>query len=181
MIFLKPRAKKRLKQIRLLVLDVDGVLTDGCIVYDDDGRETKTFNAKDGLGIRLLKTAGIEVCLATGRLSGALRHRCENLGIDLVFDGLHYKAAILDDLEGKTGIPPDQTAFVGDDLIDLSLMDKVAMAIAVADARDEVIQAAHAITRSKGGRGAVREVCEAILKSQDKWERLIERLRTGDL
>jgi len=179
--YYKPGAEKILRRIRLLVLDVDGVLTDGYIIYHDDGHETKTFDVKDGFGIRLLKMAGIEVCIATGRMSGALQHRCKNLGIELIFDGLRHKAAILDELIEKTGIPPDQMAFVSDDLLDLSLMSRVAMAVAVADAQKEVLQAADAVTRSKGGRGAVREVCEAILQAQEKWEPLIERIKTGDL
>lgn len=179
--FLKPEAENILKRIRLLVLDVDGVLTDGYIIYHDDGRETKTFDVKDGFGLRLLKISGIEVCIATGRMSGALHHRCKNLGIELIFEGLRHKAAILDELIEKTGIPPEHMAFIGDDLLDLSLMNQVAMAVAVADAQKEVLQAAHAVTWSKGGRGAVREVCEAILKAQGKWGVLIERIKTGDI
>ncbi|MEA3231357.1 MAG: HAD-IIIA family hydrolase [Thermodesulfobacteriota bacterium] len=179
--FLKPEAENILKEIRLLVLDVDGVLTDGYIIYHDDGRETKTFDVKDGFGLRLLQISGIKVCIATGRMSGALHHRCKNLGIELIFDGLRHKAAILDELIEKTGIPPEHMAFVGDDLLDLSIMNRVALAVAVADGQKEILQSAHAVTRSKGGRGAVREVCEAILKSQGKWGALIERIKTGDI
>lgn len=179
--FFRPETEKILGKIRLLVLDVDGVLTDGYIGYDDDGRETKAFDVKDGFGIRLLKTVGVDVCIATGRVGGALHHRCKNLGIELIFDGLKYKAAILDKLIKKTGIPTDRMAFVGDDLLDLSLMERVAIAIAVADASNEVIQAADAVTHSKGGRGAVREVCEAILKAQGKWDYLVQQIRAGKL
>ncbi len=158
MIFLKPEAEQILKQIQLLILDVDGVLTDGYIIYNDSGHETKRFNVKDGLGLRLLKKAGIDTCIATGRMSGALHHRCRDMGVE------------------KTGVSPDHMAFMGDDLLDLSLMDRVAMAVAVADAQDEVIKGAHAITTSKGGQGAVREVCEAILKAQGKWGSIVDQL-----
>lgn len=179
--FLNPDAEETLKQIRLLILDVDGVLTDGGIIYHDDGRETKIFNVKDGFGLRLLSMAGIEVCIATGRMSGSLHHRCKNLGIHLVFDGLRHKANILDKLIEKTGISSNRMAFVGDDLLDLSLMALVALPVAVADAQEEVVRAAHAVTRLKGGRGAVREICDAILKAQEKWEPLMKRLKTGEL
>ncbi len=105
--FLKPEAENILKRIRLLVLDVDGVLTDGYIIYHDDGRETKTFDVKDGFGLRLMKIAGIEICITTGRMSGALQHRCKNLGIELIFDGLRHKAASVDELIERRGIPSD--------------------------------------------------------------------------
>lgn len=179
--FIKPEAEAVLANIRLLTLDVDGVLTDGYIIYDDDGRETKMFDVKDGFGIRLLQMAGIDVCIATGRMGEALRHRCRNLRIDLIFAGLKYKASIINDLVEKTGISPQHMAFVGDDLLDLSLMDKVALPIAVADAQHEVIRAASAVTDNVGGRGAVREVCEAILKAQGKWETIVDKIKAGQL
>ncbi len=178
--FINSGAEETLKKIRLLILDVDGVLTDGNIIYHDDGRETKIFNVKDGFGLRLLNMAGIDVCIATGRMSGALHHRCKNLGIQLIFDGLHHKADILSKLIEKTGIPSNQMAFIGDDLLDLSLMTRVALPVAVADAQEEVVQAAHAITQLKGGQGAVREVCDAILKAQKKWEPVMRRIKTGE-
>jgi 3-deoxy-D-manno-octulosonate 8-phosphate phosphatase (KDO 8-P phosphatase) len=178
--FLNSGAQETLKKIRLLILDVDGVLTDGHIIYHDDGRETKIFNVKDGFGLRLLSMAGIDVCIATGRMSGALRHRCKNLGIQLIFDGLHHKADILSELIEKTGISANQMAFVGDDLLDLSLMARVALPVAVADAQEEVVQASHAITQLKGGHGAVREVCDAILKAQKKWDPVIKRIKAGE-
>ena len=178
--FLTPDAEETLKQIRLLILDVDGVLTSGHIIYHDDGRETKIFNVKDGFGLRLLNMAGIDVCIATGRMSGALHHRCKNLGIQLIFDGLRHKADILNKLTEKTGIYPGQMAFIGDDLLDLSLMARVALPVAVADAQEDVVQAAHAVTRLKGGQGAVREVCDTILKAQKKWDLLIKRIKAGE-
>lgn len=165
----------KLKLVKLLILDVDGVLTDGSIIYNDNGEETKVFNAKDGLGIRLLMEAGIEICIATGRSSKALFHRCENLGITRVFDGLKDKAAILEILFEQTGVSAEEIAAIGDDLPDLPLMKKVGISIAVADAHEIVCKNVDMVTSAKGGTGAVREVCEAILKAQGRWENILDR------
>jgi 3-deoxy-D-manno-octulosonate 8-phosphate phosphatase (KDO 8-P phosphatase) len=166
----------RLKQIRLVLLDVDGVLTSGNIIYSDSGEQIKIFDVKDGLGIRLLKEAGIKVGIITGRRGKALQHRCDNLGIDLIFDGIRNKAEALDDIQAETGIPIEAMAFVGDDLPDLPAMKKVGLAVAVGDAVSLVREQAHMVTQSGGGKGAVREVSEAILKAQGLWDGLIERL-----
>jgi len=164
---------EKLKHIRLLLLDVDGVLTDGSIIYHDDGSETKIFNAKDGLGIRWVMTAGIEVGIVTGRGSTALRHRCDNLGIRYLFDAVGDKAKILTEIVSQTGVDPEQAAFVGDDLPDLPLMKRVGLAIAVADAHDIIRQHADWTTRTPGGHGAVREVCEALLKANGQWDEIV--------
>ena len=164
----------QLKHIKLLILDVDGVLTDGSIIYNDNGVETKIFNVKDGLGIRLLMKAGITLCIATGRRSNALYNRCDNLGIEHIFDGLGDKAAILDPILNRTGVSTEQVAFIGDDLPDLALMKKVGLSIAVADAHKTVLKHADMVTSAKGGDGAVREVCEAILKAQGLWDNILE-------
>jgi 3-deoxy-D-manno-octulosonate 8-phosphate phosphatase (KDO 8-P phosphatase) len=166
---------EKLKHIRLLLLDVDGVLTDGGIIYNEDGGEIKIFNAKDGLGLRLAMTAGITVGIVTGRRSKALRHRCENLGIRYLFDGVGDKAKMLPEIVAQTGIGPEQAAFVGDDLPDLPLMKRVGLAIAVADANGIVRQRAAWTTKAPGGHGAVREVCEALLTAQGLWEEIIAR------
>lgn len=168
--------EKRLKQISLVLLDVDGVLTTGQVIYDDAGRETKVFNVRDGLGIRLLMEAGITVGIVTGRRSMALVHRCENLGIRLLEDGVTDKAAALEKILKETGVPARQTAFVGDDLPDLPIMRRVGVPIAVGDAHDRVKEAAVWTTRAKGGCGAIREISERILKSKDVWESLIQRM-----
>ena len=165
----------KLKHIKLLILDVDGVLTDGGIIYNDNGVETKIFNVKDGLGIRLLMQAGINLCIATGRRSNALYNRCKNLGIEHIFDGADDKVAILDLILDRTGVSAEQVAFIGDDLPDLALMKKVGLSIAVADAHKTVLKNANMVTSAKGGNGAVREVCEAILKAQGLWENILER------
>ncbi len=168
-------ASAKLKDIKLLLLDVDGTLTDGGIIYNDAGSEIKVFNAKDGLGIRLLMDAGIRVGIVTGRRSKALRYRCKDLGISDIFDGVRDKAQIFDTIVEKTGISPENVAAMGDDLPDLPLLRRVGVAIAVADAAEAVRRSAHLVTHSGGGRGAVREVCEAILKAQQRWDAVLQR------
>jgi 3-deoxy-D-manno-octulosonate 8-phosphate phosphatase (KDO 8-P phosphatase) len=163
-----------LKKIKLLLLDVDGVLTRGDIVYDDNGVQSKTFNSKDGVGIRLLMDAGIPVGLVTGRKSAALEHRCNNLGINLLYDGVHDKAALLGEISTRTGFAPSEIAFVGDDLPDLPIMNLVGVAVAVADAVPTVCRMADIVTTAKGGRGAVREICEAILDAKGLMRGILE-------
>ena len=165
----------KLKRTKLLLLDVDGVLTDGCIIYNDNGAETKIFNAKDGLGIKLLMEAGIKVGIVTGRTSKALYHRCTNLGISLIFDGVHEKASVLEIISKQTGLLTEEIAFVGDDLVDLPLLRRVGLSIAVANAHETVIENVDMVTSKKGGNGAVREICEAILKAQGFWNKIVER------
>ena len=165
----------KLNRVRLLLLDVDGVLTDGGIIYNDKGVETKVFNVRDGLGIRLLMEAGVKVGIVTSRASKALYHRCDNLGISLVFDGIGDKSGVLEDISKQTGIPGEEIAYVGDDLVDLPLMRKVGLSVAVADAHETLLENADMVTTAKGGAGAVREVCEAILKAQGLWEKTLER------
>lgn len=167
--------ENRLKKIKLLILDVDGVLTDGSIIYNDKGEETKIFNVKDGLGIRLLMEAGIKVYIVTGRSSNALKHRCKNLGIDHIFEGIKDKAATLDLIFEQTNLTAEETAFIGDDLLDLSIMKLVGTPIAVADAHESVIKKASIVTSANGGKGAVREISEKILKAQGLWDKIIKR------
>jgi len=166
---------EKLKHIQLLLLDVDGVLTDGSIIYNDAGSETKIFNARDGLGLKLVMQAGIKVGIVTGRSSNALRHRCNNLGIHYLFDGIADKAIILEKIAAQTGVGPDKAAFMGDDLPDLPIMKRTGLSIAVADAHEIVRQKADWTTQTRGGHGAVREVCEALLKAQEFWDEIVER------
>lgn len=166
---------QRARRIRLLLLDVDGVLTDGTIIYDDNGIETKMFHVKDGMGIRLLQIGNIEVGIATGRTSGALVHRCRNLGITRIFQGLKNKTVVLETIRNDLGLVEDQIAFVGDDLVDIGIMKRVGLAIAVADAHEAVIDVSHMVCRAPGGHGAVREVAEYILKAQDQWPDILKR------
>lgn len=172
-------ASAKLEHIQLLLLDVDGVLTAGEIIYTDSGEQLKIFNVKDGLGIRLLTEAGIKVGIVTGRSGMALRHRCNNLGIDMIFEGTHDKARVLPEIENTTGIAADRMAFVGDDLPDLPIMRRVGLAVAVADAHPQVREAAQIVTRARGGGGAVREVCEMILNASEKWDELVEKHFNG--
>ncbi len=164
-----------LSRVRFLLLDVDGVLTDGRIIYNDRGGETKVFHVRDGLGIRLLIKAGIEVGIVTGRSSRALVHRCRNLGIARVHDGVKDKAAALESILAETGLEARQAAFVADDLPDLPIVGRVGLAVAVADADPIVRRRAGWVTKAPGGGGAVREVAEAILKAQGVWEQVLER------
>jgi 3-deoxy-D-manno-octulosonate 8-phosphate phosphatase (KDO 8-P phosphatase) len=166
----------KFKNIKLMLFDVDGVLTDGGVIYNESGNEIKVFNVKDGLGIRLLMKADIQVGIVTGRSSEALRHRCRNLGITLVYEGVRDKGTLLNEIMGTTGFHSEEIAFMGDDLPDLPIMRKVGFSIAVADAHESVIEEADMVTHAKGGSGAVREVCEKILKSQGCWKSLIEQL-----
>lgn len=165
-----------LREISVLLLDVDGVLTDGRIIYHSDGSETKVFHVRDGLGIRMAREAGIRVGIVTGRASAALRHRCENLGIETVYDGVRDKAAVLDRILNESGVRAGAVAFVGDDLPDLPVMRRVGCAVAVADAHEEVRAAADWVTRRPGGKGAVREVCEALLQARGRWKDLKVKL-----
>jgi len=165
--------KTKLENIRLLLLDVDGVLTDGSITYTDAGEQVKSFNSKDGLGLRLLMDAGVDVGIVTGRTSGALLHRCRNLGIEMIFDGIKDKAKAFEGIVQKTGLTPEQIAFVGDDLMDLPAMIRAGMSFTVADAPADVQDTADYTTDLPGGRGAVRQVCETILKARGDWDRII--------
>lgn len=165
----------KLRKIKLLLLDVDGVLTDGGIIYNDNGEETKVFNVKDGLGIKLLMEAGIHLGIITGRRSNALHSRCKDLGINLIYDGVDNKIDVLDALLDQTGVSAEEVAFIADDLPDLSLMKIIGLPIAVGDAHKTILDNADMVTSAKGGHGAVREACEAILKAKGLWEDILER------
>jgi len=163
------------QKIKLLLLDVDGVLTDGSIAYTEDRTETKVFNVKDGLGIKMLHQSGINTGIVTGRSSSALLRRCRELGIDRVFDSVGDKAEVLDQILKETGLTSEEIAFIGDDLPDLPILRKVGLGIAVADAHALIREQADMITKNNGGHGAVREVCEMILKSKGVWQQLMRQ------
>jgi 3-deoxy-D-manno-octulosonate 8-phosphate phosphatase (KDO 8-P phosphatase) len=165
---------ERLKHIKLLLLDVDGVMTDGGIIYGADGSEIKIFNVKDGFGLNLVIKAGITVGIVTGRKSKALYHRCKDLGIQLIFDGVRDKAELLPKIVDQMGIAPDHIAFMGDDIPDLALMRQVGLSITVADAPKIVRETSDWTTSTAGGQGAVREVCEALLEAKGIWEKLMD-------
>ncbi|SDT99344.1 KdsC family phosphatase [Desulfobacula phenolica] len=167
--------KTKLANIDLLLLDVDGVLTDGSITYSDSGEQIKSFHSRDGLGLRLLMDAGIGVGIITGRKSKALEYRCENLGITLLFDGIKDKSKALDTITARTGTAPEKIAFVGDDLIDLPVMKRVGLSFCVPEAPEEVKIHSDIITIQKGGQGAVREICDNILKAKGLWDIILNQ------
>lgn len=160
--------RARAAQTRLIAFDIDGVMTDGGLTYTDDGHELKTFNVQDGLGIKLLQKAGIEVAIITGRKSGVVAARARDLGIEHVHQGVADKRATLAALLDRIGIQWPECAFMGDDLIDLPAMTRCGLAIAPANARPVVKEIAHTVTEAGGGRGAVREAAELILEAQGR-------------
>ena len=161
-----PVPPRLLKKLRALVLDVDGVLTDGGMYYGPSGEGLKRFNVKDGLGLRLIGEAGIEVALISGENSEILKRRAEKLKIDNVFVGIEDKLQTLKAFAGARGIALDEIAYVGDDLNDLPALGAVALPIAVADAAPQVRKAVRWVTSRRGGEGAVREVCDRILAAR---------------
>ena len=165
----------KLLDIRLLLLDVDGVMTDGGIIYDANGMETKVFNVKDGHGIKMLQRHGIEVGIITGRTSLVVDFRAKELGIELVYQGALKKNESYCDVKQRTGLLDSQIAYMGDDLIDVPVMHRVIFAAAPADALIEARNAAHYVTALAGGRGAVREVCDLILKGRGLWNEVATR------
>ena len=169
--------RERAKRIRLLLLDVDGVLTDGQLAFDGAGQEIKFFHIRDGQGIRFLQQAGIRVGIVTGRRSKGVNFRARDLGIDLVLQKVRDKARALEAILRKENLRAEQVCYVGDDLVDLAVLSCVGLAVAVADAALEVKALAHYTTRFRGGRGAVREICEKVLKAQGKWGKIIQTYR----
>ena len=151
---------------RLLIFDVDGVLTDGSLYLGDDGQEYKAFNSKDGHGMVMLQESGVQIGIITGRTSEVVRIRMGSLGIDLVYQGKREKLPAYEELKAETGFSDAQIAYVGDDVVDLPVMTRVGLAIAVQDAHELTKQHAHWITPSGGGRGAAREACELIMDAQ---------------
>ncbi len=167
--------KERAKKIKLLILDVDGVLTDGKIIYDSEGREIKAFDIHDGHGIRLLHDAGIRTAIITGRQSKVVGIRTAELGITDIYQKARDKNSVYQELLNKYELKDENAAFIGDDLIDLPILKSVGLSVAVANAVDEVKEYAHMVTKKMGGEGAVREVIDFIIKTQGKWDRLMER------
>lgn len=169
------RAQTNLKEIKLLVLDVDGVLTDGAVVINSDGSESKFFNALDGHGIRMWKRAGLKVAFLSGRDSEAAKYRAGELEVDYVFINCHNKLVVVEKLLEQLGLSAKQVACIGDDLPDLPLIRYVGFAAAVANAVDDVKEHADYVTTHRGGSGAVREVIEYILKNTGRWQELMKR------
>ena len=158
-----------LKKIKLLLLDVDGVMTDGRITYDSTGGEAKSFDVKDGHGLKLVQRVGIRVGIITGRQSSIVARRAAELGIELVYQGVKDKSLPFLEILEKLALLPEEVAYVGDDVVDLPIMRQVGFAATVADAVDDVKPYAHMVTKRCGGRGAVREVCDFLLKESGRW------------
>ncbi len=166
---------ERAAAIRLVIFDVDGVLTDGRLYFDHEGREYKGFHARDGHGLKLLRQSGVTTAVISGRRSRSVALRCESLGIEHVYQGYEDKRPALSALQQATGIAPAQMACVGDDVLDLPLLTRVHLAIAVPDAHFAVKQRVHWITETPGGRGAAREVCDLIMQAQGTFDRALQR------
>ena len=171
--------KRRAKRIRLLLMDVDGVLTNGtvCLQAFPDGSvaELKVFNAHDGAGVKLASIVGLRSGMITGRNSPATTQRAHEMGVEFVFQGQARKTAAYEEILQRAGVKDEETAYIGDDLPDLPLLKRAGLAVAVGDAVVEVKRAAHYVTRANGGGGAAREVVELILKAQGRWEASIPK------
>lgn len=171
--------QERLAKIRLLLLDVDGIMTDGRIVYDNNGIETKSFDVKDGHGLKLLQRAGIRIGIITGRQSEVVAFRARELAIDILYQGVKDKLVPYREILDNLGLGEEEVAYMGDDVVDLPILRRVGFAATVADAVPEVPPLVHYVTEKKGGRGAVREVCDLILKEGGHWEGVTARYFQG--
>jgi 3-deoxy-D-manno-octulosonate 8-phosphate phosphatase (KDO 8-P phosphatase) len=160
------------RQVQLLLLDVDGVLTDGRITYFSGGGEAKSFNTQDGLGIKLLQESGVAVGIITARSSEAVERRARDLKLAHVFQGKQDKLTVYESILKETGLRPPQTAYMGDDLMDLPILNRVGLAAAPANAVAEIRQRVHYTAERGGGQGAVREICDLILEAQGNLERM---------
>lgn len=163
----------RASHVRLLILDIDGVLTDGSLYFDAKGETLKVFNVQDGHGIKMAQHGGIEVALVSGRRSDAAYNRARELNINRFYEGVRDKVAIFEELLQALNLTAPEAAAVGDDLVDLPLFHRVGLGVAVADAVPEARAAAHWVTTRPGGKGAVREVCDLILKARGQWEEIL--------
>ena len=165
--------------IRLLLLDVDGVLTDGTLLYSSTGEEYKAFNTQDGFGITLLREAGIETGIITARISETVRRRGEELKITHLYQGIRKKNEAFREIVKKTGLKPFEIAYMGDDWLDLGLLRQVGLAIAPANGAEEVQRAVHYVTPRGGGHGAVRDACNLILRARGELDNLLRKYLCG--
>jgi 3-deoxy-D-manno-octulosonate 8-phosphate phosphatase (KDO 8-P phosphatase) len=171
-------SKKKLmaaaRKIKLLILDVDGVLTDGSIILDNDSNEFKAFHVRDGHGLKMLGRAGIEVAIITGRFYKVVDRRALELGIAEVYQRCHAKSIAYEELLSKFNLSDEEVAYIGDDIVDISLLKRVGLPVSVADAADDAKKYALMITSNRGGRGAVREVTDLLLKAAGRWKELLD-------
>lgn len=164
-----------LSLIKLVCFDVDGVLTDGRLIIDDQGRESKCFHSRDGHGLKLLIRAGLRVAFITGRTSGVVEHRAREYGLTEVHQGIKDKLPVYLDMLARLGLRPEETAMAGDDVVDLPVMIRAGLALAPADAAPEVLAQAHFVSSRPGGRGAARQMVEYLLKGQGRWAELMAK------
>lgn len=167
--------RERAARVRLLILDVDGVLTDGRIIYDNYGDELKFFDVQDGMGLYLLHKAGIPCVLITAKRSRLVKRRAKELWIARLYQNVQDKLAVYEEVKRRFGVGDDAIGFVGDDIVDLPIMRRVGLSVAVPYAIEEIKRVAHWVTQRAGGRGAVREVIDTVLKAQGVWESVTAR------
>jgi 3-deoxy-D-manno-octulosonate 8-phosphate phosphatase (KDO 8-P phosphatase) len=172
---LSVKIRQKAEKIKLVLLDVDGVLTDGRIIINDLGVETKLFNVRDGLGIVLLMSTGIQVGFVTGRSSAVVQHRATDLGVGIVYQGVENKLETYRLIQRNCSLHDEQIAYAGDDVVDLPVLRLAGFSITVKDASAELFSAVDYVTTAKGGWGAVREIAELILTAQNRWSELVER------
>ena len=166
-------------QVRFLLLDCDGVLTDGGVILGTDGQEFKRFDIQDGMGVSLARRAGLKVGVITGRRSDAVRKRAQELHLDALIEGAKDKVAALDEVLAGFDLERSQAAYMGDDIQDLAILGACGLSLAPANARREVREAVHHVTEARGGSGAVREAIEALLQAQGHWEELVQDFAEG--
>jgi 3-deoxy-D-manno-octulosonate 8-phosphate phosphatase (KDO 8-P phosphatase) len=172
--------KQCIQPIRLLLMDVDGTMSDGRLHYNTEWVESKSFDVKDGFGIWMIQSVGIKVGIVTGRESRIVTERARELNIEIVYQGRHYKDEVLNDIQNNYDLQDDEVAYIGDDLFDLPLLKRAGFAAAPADAHPEVKDFVDFVSQYDGGRGAVREVCELILHVQDHWDGLMQKFLPQD-
>jgi len=165
----------KLAKIKLLLLDVDGVLTDGRIIYDSLGNELKAFDVKDGHGLKMIQRAGIKVGIITGRSSEVVRRRADELGIEILYQGALQKLKPYREILAQYNLTDDQVAYVGDDIVDLPILQRVGFSATVADAVPDVLPLVDYVATRDGGRGAVREICDLLLRAMGSWDELTAR------
>lgn len=171
---------QRAASVSCLIMDVDGVLTDGRIIFASDGTELKCFDVKDGHGLVLAHRVGLETVIITGRRSKVVELRAEELGIKRVYQKIWDKLAKYEEVRAELALADEEIAFIGDDVVDVPLLKKVGLAITVADAHEAAKAAAHYVTHRSGGRGAVREAIEFILKAQGRWAEAVAKYGLGE-
>lgn len=171
----KKKIQEKLKKIKMLILDVDGVMTDGRIIMDSEGRETKNFYVRDGHGLVMIQRYGIQVAILTGRTSAVVDHRARDLKITEVYQGALNKKEVFNRILQKNNLTPDVIAYMGDDIVDIPVLKLAGFSAAVADATDLVKKTVDYVTVNRGGQGAVREICDMLLVAQNHWAEVAKR------